>query len=79
MENVRVAVKVLPDGKSVSIGHQFVLCHMVFDIKMEDFRGKARFVAGGQMIEAPATIIYTNVVSREMISLMILRLSWTTS
>ena len=38
MENVRVAFEVLPDGKPVPIGHQFVQCHMVFDIKMEDFR-----------------------------------------
>ena len=49
MENVRVAFEVLPDGKSVPIGHQFVQCHMVFDIKMEDFRCKARLVAGGHM------------------------------
>ena len=45
MENVRVAFEVLKDGKSVLIGHQFVLCHMLFDIKMEDFRQKARLVA----------------------------------
>ena len=38
MENIRVAFEVLPDGKSAPIGHQFVQCHMVFDIKMEDFR-----------------------------------------
>ena len=38
MENVRVAFEVLPDGKSVPIGHQFVQCHTVFDIKMEEFR-----------------------------------------
>ena len=38
MENVRVAFEVLPDGKSVPIGHQFVPCHIVFDVKMEDFR-----------------------------------------
>ena len=38
MENVRVALEVLPDGKSVPIGHHFVGCHTVFNIKMEDFR-----------------------------------------
>ena len=38
MENVTVAFKVLPDGKEVPTGHQFVQCHNVFDIKMEDFR-----------------------------------------
>ena len=40
MDNVRVAFKVLPDGKKAPIGSQFVQCHMVFDLKMEDFRQK---------------------------------------
>ena len=38
MENVRVAFKVLPNRKLVPICHQFVQFHMVFNIKMEDFR-----------------------------------------
>ena len=38
---------------------------MVFDIKVEDFKQKARFVAGGQMIEALATIMYVSIVSKE--------------
>ena len=42
MENVRVAFEVLPDGKSGPIGNQFASCHMVFNIKMKDFRHKAR-------------------------------------
>ena len=40
-------------------------CHMVFDVKMEDFRRKARLVAGGHMTEAPPTVTYASVVSRE--------------
>mgnify|MGYP006191742737 CR=1 FL=1 len=38
LENLRVAFEVLPDGKSVPIGHQVVQCHLVFDLKIEDFR-----------------------------------------
>jgi hypothetical protein len=38
LKNVKVAFKILPDGKSLPIGYQKVPCHMVFDIKMEDFR-----------------------------------------
>ena len=38
MEKVRVAFEILPDGKSVPIDHQFVQCHIVFDIKIEDFK-----------------------------------------
>ena len=63
MENVRVPFDVLPDGKSIPIGHHFVQCHMVLEIKMEDFRCKARLVAGGNMTKASATIIYASVVS----------------
>ena len=69
MENVRVAFKVLPDWKSVPIGQHFVQCHMVFDTKMEDFRQKARLVAGGHMTKALTTIIYTSIVLRETVSL----------
>ena len=47
MENVRVSFEILPDGKSVPIGHQIGKCHMIFNIKMEDFRQKARLVLGG--------------------------------
>ena len=37
IENVRVAYEVLSDGRKAPICHQFVQCHMAFDIKMEDF------------------------------------------
>jgi hypothetical protein len=49
----------------VPIGSQKIPCHMIFDIKMEDFRRKVRLVAGGHMTKAPATITYASVVSRE--------------
>ena len=44
-----------------------VRCHMIFDVKMEDFRRKARFVAGGHMTKAPSAMTYASVVSRETI------------
>jgi hypothetical protein len=37
---------------------------MIFDVKIEDFRQKARLVAGGHLTKAPATITYASVVSR---------------
>ena len=40
---------------------------MVYDVKMENFRHKARFVAGGHMTKAPATITYASVVSHESV------------
>ncbi len=36
---------------------------------MEDFRQKARLVAGCHLTKAPATIIYASLVSRETVSL----------
>jgi len=35
------------------------------DIKMEDLRRKSRLVAGGHMIDVPATTTFASVVSRE--------------
>jgi hypothetical protein len=45
---------------------------MVFDIKMEDFKRKARLVAGGHKTEAPATITYARVVSRETVRIALM-------
>jgi len=36
---------------------------MIFDIKQDDFRRKARLVAGGHTTEAPATVTYASAVS----------------
>jgi hypothetical protein len=40
---------------------------MVWDVKMEDFRRKVRFVAGGHMTETPAFHSYLSVVSYESV------------
>ena len=45
---------------------------MVFDIKQEDFRRKARLVAGGHTTEPPATVTYASVVSRESVRIALL-------
>ena len=67
MKNVRVAFKILDDGEMAPRDHQFVKCHMIFDIKMENFRRKARLVAGGHMTTAPAAVTYARVFSRETV------------
>jgi hypothetical protein len=38
MREVRIAFNILPDGGSAFIGYQKIPCHMIFDVKMEDFR-----------------------------------------
>ena len=67
MKNVRVAFDIQNDGSSEPIGYQLIRCHMIFDVKMESFRRKARLVAGGHMTETPATLTYASVVSRESV------------
>jgi Reverse transcriptase (RNA-dependent DNA polymerase) len=50
-------------------GYQQIKCHLIFDIKMgENFRRKARFVAGGHTTDVPDSIItYSSVVSRDSV------------
>jgi len=41
---------------------------MIFDVKMgENFRRKARMVAGGHMMESPSSLTYSSVVSRDSV------------
>ena len=42
-------------------------CHIIFDVKIEYFRRKARYVTQGNMTEAPRTLTYASVVSRESV------------
>ena len=45
--------------------------HMIFDVKIEDFRRKARLLTGGHVTEPPATITYVGVVSREIVRIVL--------
>ena len=58
MKNVRIAFEEWK-GKENEIppGYQKIKCHIIFEIKLrEEFRRKARFVAGGLMTETPASL-----------------------
>ena len=37
MKEVRIAFNILPDGQSWPIRYQKIPCHMIFDVKIEDF------------------------------------------
>jgi hypothetical protein len=67
MKNVRIAFKILNGEESVPPTYQEIHCHMIFDVKMEDFRRKARFVAGGNTTDTPHAMTYASVVSRESV------------
>ena len=69
MRNVRPAFEVF-EGKLENIpqDYQFMWCHMIFDVKFrENFRRKARLVAGGHMTDTPNTLTYSSVVSRDSV------------
>jgi hypothetical protein len=67
MKNVRIAFKILNGEESVPPTYQEIRCHMIFDVKMEDFRRKARFVAGGHTPYTTHAMTYARVVSRESV------------
>jgi hypothetical protein len=71
MKNVRVAFSILDDDQAVPVGHQEIRCHGIYDIKMDGFARKFRMVAGGHMTEAPATLTYASVVSRESVRILL--------
>lgn len=54
------------------VGFQEIKCHMIFDIKMENFTRKARFVAGGHTTETPVSATYSSVVSRDSVRIAFL-------
>jgi hypothetical protein len=50
------------------IGYQSIGCHLIFDVKLgENFRRKARLVAGGHQTVTPPTLTYSSVVSRDSV------------
>ena len=67
MKNVRDAFQILDENDEVTIGYKFIRCHIISDVKMEDFHRKSRLVAGGHMTYTPASITYAGVVSCESV------------
>lgn len=74
MANVRVAFQKFEGEKQdLPPGFQEIKCHMIFDVKLgENFRRKARYVAGGHVTDPPATTTYSSVVSRESVRIALL-------
>jgi Reverse transcriptase (RNA-dependent DNA polymerase) len=73
MVNVLPAFTVYEGDPKTLVGFQFIRCHMIFDVKLgENFRRKARFVAGGHMTDPPATLTYSSVVSRDSVRIALM-------
>ena len=40
---------IMPDGERLLNGYKHIPCHMIFDVKMEGFRHKARLLSDGHI------------------------------
>jgi hypothetical protein len=67
MTNVRVAFRILDEDQKVPPGYQYMACHIIFDVKFDGFKYKARMVAGGHMVDTPPFLTYASVVSRDTV------------
>jgi hypothetical protein len=67
MKNVMIAFKMIGKGAESPPGYQKIRCHLIFDVKMDNFARKARMVAGGHTTETPLSLTYASVVSRESV------------
>jgi hypothetical protein len=52
MMNNKAAFQFLDDNERVPVGHKWIKCHKIFDMKME-FTRKARIIAAGHMTNPP--------------------------
>ena len=67
MKNVEIDFDIMHDGERVQQGYNQIRCHMIFDVKMEDFRLKTRLVANGLMTKTPKCQTYSSVLSYETV------------
>ena len=64
---------ILDNDQRIPVGYQEITCHMIFDIKFNDLRRKARYVAGGHLVDKqPSYNTYSSVVSRESVRIAFL-------
>jgi len=47
MQAVKITFKMLEDGQKPTPGYQLMSWHIIFDVKLDGFKRKARLVAGG--------------------------------
>ncbi len=66
MKNNAIFFKFPKDGQQVPVGSQWIPCHMIFDIR-PDFTWKSRYVAVRHCTEAPSSITFSSVVTRESV------------
>jgi hypothetical protein len=69
LKNARIAFKIINGDEAIPPTYQDITCHMIFDVKMEDFRCNAHVVAGRHTMDTPHAMMYAIIVSRESVSI----------
>ena len=72
MKNISFAFDVRENRDPPPVGHQFIKCHIIFDVNMEVLRQKAGMVSGSHMTNTPLIITYASVVSRETVRIALI-------
>ena len=70
--DVKIAFQIMTNVKKALNSYQFINCHMVFDIKIEDSCRKACLVVGGHVTYMPKVITYSSVVTRETVHIALI-------
>ena len=73
MKNSRIAFEEYDGQVEDLVAYEQISGHLIFDVKLsENFRRKARFVADGHLVETPASVTYSTVVSRDSVRILLL-------
>ena len=77
MANVHIAFEKYKNGDPNSlVGYTQITGHLVFDVKLgENFRRETRYCADGHKTGAPASVIYSTVVSRDSVRGIVLTIA----
>ena len=68
MKNSCIDFEVLDKDASVPFGYTEITGHLIFDVNM-DLTRRARYVAGGHLIDPPSSMTYASVVGRETVKI----------
>jgi hypothetical protein len=64
---VRIAFKIINGYKAIPPTYKYITCHMICDVKMEDFSSDARFVVEGHTTDTPHAMMYAIIVPRKSV------------
>jgi hypothetical protein len=67
IKNVRISFKIINGNEAIPPTYQQITCHMIFTVRMEDFRHNAHLVSGGHATNTPHAMPHASIVSRESV------------